>query len=274
MAVTDALRQLRWRLAGHYTRPLPPAFTAPLVGARMLEIGGPSGLFGDGGLLPVYGRASRFDNTQFADTSEWHDVTGRSDFAPDGTVIGEQHIVDGSTLAGIADDTYDGICNSHVIEHIANPLLALEAWRRVTRPGGHLLIVAPHMEGTFDHRRPLTTLDHIRADYAQGTTEDDLTHLPEVLELHDPKRDAPRPAGTWEGWVRDNPNTRQMHQHVFVTRSLLELLDAAGLQLLECETRFPHDIYVLARFPGADGAAPDNAAFLAASRPSPFPSDR
>jgi SAM-dependent methyltransferase len=271
MAVADVLRTLRWRAAGHFTRPLPAPFTAPLRGARVLEIGGPSRVFGIGGLVPVYPGAATVDNVQFATSTVWHDLRGDEPFAPDGTPIGTQHVMDGVDLTGLDDGVYDAVISSHVIEHTANPLRALEAWRRVTVPGGHLLIVAPHGEGTFDRRRPVTTIEHMIADHERGTGEEDLTHLEETLRLHDFARDVRQERATWEAQRRDNVATRVLHHHVFTTPSLLRLVDHAGLQLLACETRFPHDIYVLGRFAAQ---RPDNTAFLAIPRRSPFRGDR
>ena len=36
---------------------------------------------------------------------------------------------------------------------------------RVARDGGHLLMVAPHMAGTFDPRRAVTPLAHMVGDF-------------------------------------------------------------------------------------------------------------
>jgi hypothetical protein len=104
--------------------------------------------------------------------------------------------------------------------------------------------------------------------------EDDLTHLDETLLLHDHARDVPQDHATWEAERRDNLNSRVLHHHVFSTPSLLALLDHAGLQLLACETRFPHDIYVLAQFADDGGARPDNGVLLTEARRGPFRTDR
>jgi SAM-dependent methyltransferase len=273
MGLLDVLRNARWRAAGHLTRPLDERFTAPLRGGSVVEIGGPSRLFETGGLLPVYPLAASVDNVQFAASTAWHDLSGQDAFAPECQRIGTQHLLNGAHLDGLADATYDAVISSHVIEHLADPLGGLAAWRRVTKPGGHLLMVAPHYEGTFDRRRPATTLSHMVEDHAALRGEDDLTHLDETLRLHDHARDVPQDRAAWEAERRDNLSSRVLHHHVFSTRSLLALLDHAGIQLLACETRLPHDIYVLGRF-AAPETPPDNAAFLAAPRSSPFRTDR
>jgi SAM-dependent methyltransferase len=196
---------------------------------------------------------------------------------PDGTSKGTLWILDAGELREIADASYDAVLSSHVVEHLANPLRALAEWRRVVRPGGHLLMVAPHMEGTFDHRRPLTSLEHLIEDERRGTGEDDLTHLDETLALHDFARDVTDRA-SHAAWCRDNLAHRAIHHHTFTTSSLLAMLDRAGLELLAAETRWPHDIYVLARFPAAGEPLPDNARYLGRGAPavrrSPFRSDR
>ena len=260
---------LRWRLRGHY-RPLPPAFTDPLRGARVIEIGGPSAPFRAGGLVPVYPLAASVDNNQFAASSKWHSLDPAVDeFAPSGTPIGRQHFIDDLALPSIADNAYDAVISSHVIEHLANPLRAFETWTRIIRPGGHLLMIVPHFQGTFDRRRPVTPLSHLVEDHEQGTPECDATHVEEVIELHDFDRDVGSRTETWIADHRSNISTRVVHHHVFSTASLLLMVDCAGLEILQHTTRFPHDIYVLARFPVV-GSRPDNAAVLHHVDPGPF----
>jgi SAM-dependent methyltransferase len=270
MGLSEKLIELRWRAAGHYTRSLPQAFGEPLRGARGLEIGGPSAVFGASGLLPVYPILDSLDGVQWATHTVWHDLDREHGYRPEEARTGELHVLDGADLAGLPDSTYDAVICSHVFEHFANPLRALASWRGVTRPGGHLLMIVPHMAGTFDHRRSLTTLRHMIDDFDCGVGEDDLSHLEETLKLHDRDRDGePGDDEAWASRRRENLTTRVLHHHTFTTASLLELLDYAGLELLAVETRFPHDIYVLARWPGAERRS-DNAAFLAAGRRSPF----
>ena len=273
MGLAAKLRELRWRAVGHYTRPLSEDFFAPLAGAHALEIGGPSHVFTAAGLLPTYPLLASVDGVQWAAETAWHKLDEGGGYRPEEEPRGELRVVDDVDLLALASGSYDLVMSSHVIEHIANPLRALAAWRRITRPGGHVLIVAPHMQGTFDHRRRPTTLAHVIEDFERQTGEDDLTHLQETLELHDRSRDSEaHDDATWAALRRNNHSTRLLHHHTFTTATLLALLDHAGAQLLASETRFPHDIYVLARWPQG-GTPPDNHALLTTRRGSPFSID-
>ncbi|CAB4904365.1 unannotated protein [freshwater metagenome] len=247
-------------------------------GLRGLEIGGPSAVFGTGGRYPVYPSLSACDGVQWRASTAWHDLDEQEPYAPEGAASGHFYVADGGTLDGLPDSAWDVVLSSHVIEHFANPLRALQAWRRVLVDRGWVVLVAPHMSGTFDHRRPATTLDHLIADFAAGTAEDDLTHLEETLALHDRARDAD--ALTPEEWAEargDNLNTRLLHHHVFDGERLLLMLDEAQLKIEQVAVRHPHDIFVLARF-AAEEEHPDNTAVLRKDAPwrrkSPFSIDR
>jgi SAM-dependent methyltransferase len=280
MGVVDFARDRARRAAGHARPRAPEAFLAPLRGGVALEVGGPSDRFGPGGVLPVYEVLERVDGVQYADRTESHGVMpeGNFDVGVPGRG-GRLWIREGSDLAAFADGSYDAVLSSHVLEHFADPLGALREWLRVLRPGGHLLCVVPHKAGTFDHRRPTTPLAHLVEDEERGTPEDDTTHIPETLALHDLRRDPiGRDRARLERDVAHNLAERHLHHHVFTTRSLLRVLDHVGLALVQVETLWPHDIVALARRPRPGEPAPDNAAWLAPSAPalraSRFASDR
>ena len=139
-----------------------------LEGRRGLEIGGPSAIFSRTGSLPLYPLFDRLDNCDFASDTVWHgEAADGAEFTYDEErPPGRRLIRDATSLDGIEDASYDVVLASHTLEHIANPLLALSEWRRVVGADGHLVLVLPHLENTFDHRRPVTTLEHIEADFA------------------------------------------------------------------------------------------------------------
>src|SRR2546423_7885131 len=118
MGVTGKLRELRWRAAGHMTRPLGDEFLAPLRGTTALEVGGPSAVFGPGGLLPVYTVVDRIDGCQWAAETIWHGSQHAGDYEPagEGGARGRLFITEGGTLDGVPDAAYDAVVSSHVIE--------------------------------------------------------------------------------------------------------------------------------------------------------------
>ncbi|MBK8166433.1 MAG: class I SAM-dependent methyltransferase [bacterium] len=250
------------------------------AGRTGLELGGPSPVFGPRGSLPVYPLAARIDNVNFGHRTTWEGEIREGDtfvFRPDADP-GRQFVAEAGSLPFLADAAYDFVLSSHCLEHLANPLAAMAEWVRVLRPGGCLGLVVPHRDGTFDHRRPVTTLAHLEEDLARGVDEGDMTHLDEILRLHDLSRDpGAGDAASFTARSRDNRANRCLHHHVFDLRLAIALADRAGLAVLAAEAFRPFHAAVVARRPQA-GVVPANAAFLAAGAPhfrrSPFPTDR
>ncbi len=79
------------------------------------------------------------------------------------------------------DHALDYLLASHVLEHVANPVAALAEWYRVVRPGGTIYCVVPNRLATFDRSRELTSVEHLLADYRDGTTACDATHIDEFV---------------------------------------------------------------------------------------------
>lgn len=223
-------RAVRDRLAPAHPAFLPAA-QAALAGGRGLEIGGPSRLFRAGGGLPAYAWAAGIDNVNFATATAWEDGLREGaefSFNP-AKPAGRQFIREATELHGLNDARYDFILSSHCLEHTANPLAALGEWARVTRPGGQLLLALPDPARTFDHRRPVTRLAHLRADFAARTGEADLTHLDEILALHDLDRDpAAGTAAEFADRGRANPVNRCLHHHVFDLPLIAACLEESG----------------------------------------------
>jgi ubiquinone/menaquinone biosynthesis C-methylase UbiE len=56
---------------------------------------------------------------------------------------------DGALLHGIEDESLDFVHSSHSLEHMTDPAVALRNWVRVTKKGGHIVIMVPD-EDTFE----------------------------------------------------------------------------------------------------------------------------
>ena len=74
-------------------------------------------------------------------------------------------IDDAESLRTIPNETYDFVSAAHVIEHMRNPIAALENWFRVLKPAGLLYLVVPDKRVTFDRARSQTPLEHMLLDY-------------------------------------------------------------------------------------------------------------
>ena len=244
------------------------------------EIGGPSPVFGRNGLLPIYRVVGTLDNCNFSETTTWEGALseGPTFFYDKKKPAGYQYIRDAVDLHGIKADSMDFVLSSHNIEHIANPIKALTEWLRILKDDGALILIVPHKEGTFDHLRPVSTLDHLVEDFETGTTEDDLTHLDEIVRLHDLERD-PGISDIREFKIRSEKNNenRCLHQHVFDSMSVVQLIDYLGMEICSAEAALPmHIICVAKKLPLCRKA--DNKKYLTADAEfllnSPFPSDK
>jgi SAM-dependent methyltransferase len=260
----------------HYGR-----YASLLKGKRALEIGGPSGIFNKRGLVPLYSVLASVDGCNFNSKTVWEGVIqeGPGKYLYDKRrPAGHQYIREAVALAGIEPQTYDVILSSHCIEHVANPLKAVSEWIRVLKDDGLFVLVVPHRDGTFDHKRPVTQLVHLIEDRNRNVAEDDLTHLPEILQCHDLAMDPP--SGDIESFRQrslKNIENRCLHQHVFDTHLAVEVVDHIGLRILDVQTALPYHIIILAQ-KLVVGPPADNASFLSASadyhQVSVFLSDR
>jgi SAM-dependent methyltransferase len=245
-----------------------------------LEIGGPSNIFREGNILPAYAAATRVDNVTFSEKTRWEGDVGKgTTFAFDPTKSpGTQFILDSSALSTLPYETYDFVLSSHMLEHTANPLKMLRSWKRVLKPSGTLLLVLPHRDSSFDHRRPVTTLSHLILDAQNDCGEDDTTHFKEILELHDLRRDPGQTSpDELERWIRGNEVNRGAHHHVFDLRLSVEMVADLGFEVLTAESVLPMHVVITVRKPVNDEPL-SNGRFLDPSdrryRTSPFASDR
>ena len=216
-----------------------------LEGAIGLEIGGPSAIFRKGRLIPVYDCCQSIDNCNFSHYTIWSQDRESSLFGPR---LGRQFVAEATQLNGIANGHYDFVLASHVLEHVANPLRALQEWNRVLKDKGVLLVIVPDKRRNFDHRRPFTKFDHVESDYLSNKREDDLTHLDEILSLHDLELD--RLAGSpheFRDRCLENGFVRGMHHHVFNPRTLVQMFSWLGMEVLNLTVERPFHIIITAQ---------------------------
>ena len=227
-------------------------FRARIESKFGLEIGGPSSAFRDQGTLPLYRYVGGLDNCVYSLETVWEGrrAEGMTFSYHPRKPHGFNFIREATDLNGIADDRYDFLLSSHSLEHTSNPVKALEEWVRVVKPSGTVIVLLPDYRHTFDHRRRPTPIEHMLEDYELGRDEKDLTHLEEILELHDLSRDPG--AGSRDQFRQrslQNFENRCLHHHVFDEHNSRQLLEASGLAVEILELAKPFHVAILARCP-------------------------
>jgi ubiquinone/menaquinone biosynthesis C-methylase UbiE len=226
----EYLRHEQWRF------PLGRSYRPLIEGKRGLEVGGPSHVFKT--TLPVYQFVCELDGVNFAAHTVWEgDLVAGDRFVYSDHGTGRQFIADATDLGQFDADSYDFLLSSNCLEHLANPLKALTEWRRVIKPGGALVLVLPNKKSNFDHRRPRTEFAHLLRDFENDTSEHDLTHLDEILALHDLSMDPP--AGDLAAFRErslENFDNRTLHHHVFDKSLITQMLEHVHFDVVDQRT--------------------------------------
>lgn len=53
---------------------------------------------------------------------------------------------DATFMKGVADEVFDTVYSSHLLEHLYDPITAIRNWYRILKAGGWLIIVVPHRD--------------------------------------------------------------------------------------------------------------------------------
>ncbi len=252
-------------------------FISTLSNKNGIEIGGPSSAFDSKGYLPIYSHLKTLDGCNFSSTTIWEGNISEGKNFTYGNRKGMQIISDGIKLDTIKNNQYDFLVSCHSLEHFANPLKALEEWKRIINDNGYILLVVPHKDNTFDHRRPITTLEHLIKDYKSETKENDTTHFEEVIKLHDISMDEGiKDCESLKKRTFDNFNNRSVHHHVFNTPLLVKIANHLNFKICDIQHFNPFNIIILIQ--KSEQFLPDNSNFLnhknEVYQKEKFPSDK
>ena len=195
---------------------------------RGVEIGGPSNFFKRN--YPLYQIISELNIVNFSADTLWQKNKKVYYFRNKSAEIIVQDAVD---LNQINSQKYDFLISSNCLEHIANPIRALKEWIRVVKKDSPVVLVLPKKDNNFDHRRSVSDFDHIVEDFNNNTSEDDLSHLEEILSKHDFSRD--KGVENLEYFIersRDNLNNRALHHHVYDLKLLNQIIEFLGKKVI------------------------------------------
>jgi len=150
-----------------------------------------------------------------------------------------------ATALPIRSTSTDYLLSAHCLEHIPDTLAALTEWMRVLRPGGHLVLILPHVDRTFDRGRPLATLDHHLTERGIHVDPEDPPHWAEYARWSAPRtserepdgREARRPDGSWN--ARYFVETGSIHYHAWTQHEMTEVVAGIGGQICAVVERLP-----------------------------------
>lgn len=142
--------------------------------------------------------------------------------------------------AFIDANSFDFVCNSHVLEHLANPGIAIEEFLRITKPNGLVYMIVPDKRYCFDHTRETTPLDHLMSEYRERVTDITLEHYQDFcLNADFPTRHLD--IQIKEFWLRQS----SIHVHTFTADTLKAFLDwLAPLVGFEIEFYHPEHLHI------------------------------
>lgn len=225
-------------------------YSYSLLGKEGVEIGGPSSIFSLRGYFPVYLFAKKIDGVNFSGQTVWEGTVKEGPTFRYYKNTGFQYIREASDLYGIASGKYDFVLSSHCLEHVANPLKALEEWNRVLKPGGILVLVLPDKRYTFDKDRAYTSMEHLLQDYRNGTTEKDATHFDEIVQAFIPGEiSGDISKEELVALLKENYSLRRAHHHVFDFDLIRRMLEHLSFNIVYQQEAAPFHLITIAQKP-------------------------
>jgi SAM-dependent methyltransferase len=210
---------------------LSKTLTEITYGKLGVEIGGPSFT----GRTIIYENAISIDNVIFSNNTIWSNHTDVYNYYNGKT--GRVIINDAVNISCVQNDCYDFCFSSHSLEHIANPLKAINEWLRIIKNGGYIIIIVPEKSVCFDHKRNYSEFSTLLSQYEKNVGEDDLSTLPEILMNHDLSMDPPAgDLGSFTKRSLDNFNNRCLHHYVYNDNLLIEICNYFNCEFIYHET--------------------------------------
>jgi SAM-dependent methyltransferase len=135
--------------------------------------------------LPRGARVRYVDYVDEAGLREEHSSTlraGRPLVVPD-------VVDDGARLGSFEDASLDFVVSNHMLEHVEDPIAALEHQLRVLRQDAVLYLTLPDARDNFDAQRERTTVEHLLRDHHEGPEISRREHYEECAYFIEGHRD-------------------------------------------------------------------------------------
>jgi SAM-dependent methyltransferase len=170
---------------------------------------------------------------------------------------------DGERLGTIEADSQDFIVANHFLEHTEDPIGTISIHLGKLKPGGILFYAVPDKRYTFDHRREVTTVEHIVRDHEEGPEWSRRGHYDEygaAVLGGETEREAADFAEQAERYARElEISQASIHAHTFTAASFLALLLECRRRLddgfeVEAFARHKEEVVAVLRRAGADPA--------------------
>jgi SAM-dependent methyltransferase len=146
-------------------------------------------------------------------------------------LVDPQILDDAQALGKVPSGRYDFVAAPHVIEHMRNPILAVDNWLRVVKPGGLLYLIVPDKRANFDHARPRTSIAHLVLDYLRPSEDRDYEHYLEYAVVVQRAR--------WTNMIQEADRLQaigySIHYHVFQPSDILDMLQWMKLNVRPIE---------------------------------------
>jgi SAM-dependent methyltransferase len=137
--------------------------------------------------------------------------------------------LDSGGLDQLAGSSFDFVVINHVLEHVANPIGAIEGILRILRQGGLLALSVPDKRYTFDRGRSETPFDHLWSDYANRVRESSDEHYLDFFRSAAPHVFS-EPAVNLPHHVARS-RARRDHVHVWTSEGFRSFLDEVFARL-------------------------------------------
>lgn len=197
-----------------------------------IEIGGPSAFFSQ--IIDIYSIIKSLDGVNFSSSTIWEGKLNEGlSYKFGNNKIGYQYICDAVNMECIESSKYDFVLSCNNLEHIANPFKAISEMLRIIKKDGLIFLVLPNKNTNFDHKREITSFNHLQDDYEKNVTEEDISHLEEILALHDLSMDPlAGDFGNFKNRSLKNYQNRCLHHHVFNMAILIKIFKYFNIKLL------------------------------------------